>query len=222
MSQDVANVLSSGKTPARNEQEMANFNLADYETVEERIARFYKDNPDGRIVTENLTTLQDRQVLTWVVKATVYLNNKEQGNTLAKATGLAFEIDGIGMANKTSALENAETSAIGRALANAGYSGNKRTSREEMEKVARGVTPTTIGQDELYAIWKSVIAAKTVDELKAIWNANTANAQTEFQDDFGANTLAKAIAHKKEQLTKPADLEVQTKLAKPATKAVAK
>jgi hypothetical protein len=54
-----------------------------------------------------------------------------------KSTGLAFEIDGQGMANKTSALENAETSAIGRALANAGYSGNKRASREEMAKVAR-------------------------------------------------------------------------------------
>jgi hypothetical protein len=79
-----------------------------------------------------------------------------------------------------------------------------------------------VGQDELHAIWKSVIAAKTVDELKAIWDANTAYAQAEFQDDFGANTLAKAIAHKKEQLTRPADLEVQTKLSKPATKAVAK
>jgi hypothetical protein len=199
---------------------MANFNLEDYETVEQRIARFYKDNPDGRIVTENLTTLQDRQVLTWVVKATVYLNNKEQGSTLAKATGLAFEIDGIGMANKTSALENAETSAIGRALANAGYSGNKRTSREEMEKVARGVTPTAIGQDELYAIWQQVTKAKTVDELKAIWDANTDKANLEFQDDFGPNSLAKAIAFKKNQLLKPADLE--TKIAKPATKAVAK
>jgi len=79
-----------------------------------------------------------------------------------------------------------------------------------------------VDQDALYAIWKSITAAKSVEELKAIWDANTANAQVEFQDDFGPNTLAKAIAHKKEQLTKPADLEVQTKLAKPATKAVAK
>jgi hypothetical protein len=45
------------------------------------------------------------------------------------------------MANKTSALENAETSSTGRALANAGYSGNKRTTREEMAKVERDVTP---------------------------------------------------------------------------------
>lgn len=124
---------------------MAHFNLNDYETVEERIRRFYKDHPNGRIITENLTTLQDRQVSTWVVKALVYTDD----DLYPKATGLAFEVDGQGMANKTSALENAETSAIGRALANAGYSGNKRTSREEMEKVERGVTPKASAKDWL-------------------------------------------------------------------------
>lgn len=119
---------------------MAQFNLADYETVAERITRFYKDNPDGRIITVNLTTAQDRQISTWVVQAFVYLNLADQEKFAAKASGLAFEIDGAGMANKTSALENAETSAIGRALANAGYSGDKRATREEMSKVKRDVS----------------------------------------------------------------------------------
>ena len=126
---------------------MAQFNLNDYETVEERIRRFYKDNPDGRIITENQTTLQDRQVGTWVVYAAVYLTNDREA--LARATGLAFEVDGQGMANKTSALENAETSAIGRALANAGYSGNKRATREEMAKVARDKKPSATAKDWL-------------------------------------------------------------------------
>jgi hypothetical protein len=45
------------------------------------------------------------------------------------------------MAQKTAALETAETSAIGRCLANAGWSGSKRASRTEMEKAERGVTP---------------------------------------------------------------------------------
>ena len=51
-------------------------------------------------------------------------------------TGLAEEtIQGRGV-NATSALENCETSAIGRALANAGYATKgKRASREEMVKV---------------------------------------------------------------------------------------
>ena len=131
---------------------MAQFNLNDYETVEERIKRLYALHPDARIITKNLTTLQDRQVSTWVVRAEIWLPmpegvedkyglSKHVGAYL-KATGHAFEVDGVnGMANKTSALENCETSAIGRALANMNLSGNKRTSREEMEKVARDVTP---------------------------------------------------------------------------------
>lgn len=116
---------------------MPRFNLDDYETVEQRIKKWYDANPDGRIVTHNLTTPADRAVGTWVVSAEVYLSAGEQANNLPKATGLAFEVDGGAGANQASALENAETSAIGRALANAGFSGNKRASREEMEKVAR-------------------------------------------------------------------------------------
>ena len=121
---------------------MAHFNPAEYETVAERISRFYRDFPDGRIVTKNITQQHDRAVLTWVVQSWVYLSSEDQARGLPKATGLAFEIDGAGMANKTSALENAETSSIGRCLANAGYSGDKRVTREEMNKVNRGVTPS--------------------------------------------------------------------------------
>lgn len=120
---------------------MAQFNLNDYETVEERIKRFYSMAPDGRIITEDLTTPQDRSVLTWRVKTTIYLSGEDQELGLAKATGHAFEIDGQGGANRTSAWENAETSSIGRALANMGLSGNKRATREEMAKVERGETP---------------------------------------------------------------------------------
>ena len=119
---------------------MARFDLNSYETVESRIRRFLEEYPDGRIITHNLTTAADRSVSTWIVRAEVFLTAGDQAVALPKASGLAFEIDGGAGANQTSALENAETSAIGRALANAGFSGNKRASREEMEKVERGAT----------------------------------------------------------------------------------
>jgi len=145
---------------------MAAFNPADYETVAERIKRFYADWPEGRIITKNQTTKQDRLTSTWVVEAEIWLPiwklDQEAnmwvvqgGNTnpfYLKATGLAFEVDGQGMANKTSALENAETSAIGRALANAGYSGDKRASREEMQKTQRANTPKRDWMDEAEAL----------------------------------------------------------------------
>jgi hypothetical protein len=144
---------------------MNRFNLEDYETVEERIRKFYEANPDGRIITENKTTLEDRSVSTWVVFASIFLTAVDQANHLPKATGWAFEIDGGNGANKTAALENAETSAIGRALANAGFSGNKRTSREEIEKVERGVTPQPVRDWETEASKLS-----TIEELRELWN----------------------------------------------------
>jgi hypothetical protein len=126
---------------------MPQFNLNDYETVEQRIKRFYKDNPEGRIITDNITTVQDRQVGTWVTKSYIYLNAEDQEKNLPKATGLAFEVDSAKGPQATSALEVCETSSIGRALANANYSGNKRASREEMEKVARDARPKATAKD---------------------------------------------------------------------------
>jgi hypothetical protein len=122
---------------------MPRFDLSKYATVAERLQMVYAEYPDARMVTENLTTAADRSVSTWVVKATLYLTAGDQANNLAKATGHAFEIDGTAGANMTSALENAESSACGRSLALAGWSGDKTSlaSRTEMEKVERGVTP---------------------------------------------------------------------------------
>lgn len=140
---------------------MARFNLDDYETVEQRIRRFYDDNPDGRIVTQNETTADYRAEKMWVVRAAVFMNAADMELDCPKATGYAFEIDGAGMANQASALENCETSAIGRALANAGYSGNKRTSREEMEKVQRH----TVKRDWL----AEAEAMQDVDKLRLLW-----------------------------------------------------
>jgi len=122
---------------------MAKFDLSKYATVAERLQMVYAEYPDARMVTENLTTPQDRAVSTWVVKASLYLTAGDQANNLAKATGHAFEVDGTGGANQTSALENAESSACGRSMALAGWSGDKTSlaSRTEMEKVESGVTP---------------------------------------------------------------------------------
>jgi hypothetical protein len=67
------------------------------------------------------------------------------GDTVPTTTGYAEEVRGSSMVNKTSALENCETSAIGRALANYQFQGSKkRASLEEMVKVYRqGEQPQT-------------------------------------------------------------------------------
>lgn len=106
------------------------FNLEDYETVEERLVKFWKDYPDGQIHTKLLEHNSGR----FIVEAAIY---RTEADARPWTTGLAEEtIQGRGV-NATSALENCETSAIGRALANAGYATKgKRASRQEMVKVA--------------------------------------------------------------------------------------
>lgn len=105
------------------------FNLDDYETVEERLVKFWKEHPDGRIET----LLVDATLQRFIVKASVF---RTEADAQAWTTGYAEETVSTRGVNSTSALENCETSAIGRALANAGYvTKGKRPSREEMSKV---------------------------------------------------------------------------------------
>src|SRR5688500_11774440 len=110
------------------------WNMDDYEPVEERIRAFYSEHNTGRIVTELVDHNPDfTEVL---FKAFVYRNPEEQEPA---ATGYAHEVKGSSAVNRTSWIENCETSAIGRALANLGYGAKgKRPSREEMSKVSAG------------------------------------------------------------------------------------
>jgi hypothetical protein len=114
------------------------FNPADYAEVAERLPLFWKDCPLGRINTEIVTDDGTRIVM----KATLWA---DISHTVPTTTGYAEEVRGSSMVNKTSAIENCETSAIGRALANYQYQGSKkRASLEEMVKVYRqGEQPQT-------------------------------------------------------------------------------
>jgi hypothetical protein len=105
------------------------FNLDNYETVESRLEKWHEKYPDNRIETELIEATEKR----FVVFAKIF---KTEADAKPCATGLAFEIITEKGVNSTSALENCETSAIGRALANAGFAAKgKRASREEMAKV---------------------------------------------------------------------------------------
>jgi hypothetical protein len=160
---------------------MARFNLNDYDMVENRIARFLEDFPDGRIITREMTTDNDRAKGYWVVMAEIFTDHEDQHARCAKASGWAFEIEGTAGANATAALENCETSAIGRALANAGYSGNKRASQSEMKKVARADKPIPeefVNQiseassiDELTKLWDTAVNEGYAEDLRKVFGA---------------------------------------------------
>ena len=107
------------------------FNPALYTPVAERVTLFYQRFPTGRIVTQ----LRDRSEGVVTFLALVYRSTEE---TEPAATGWASEREGDGEVNAVACVENTETSAIGRALANLGFTASvERPSQEEMLKAAR-------------------------------------------------------------------------------------
>jgi hypothetical protein len=107
------------------------FDLSQYETVESRLEKFIEDFPDFRVDTR-MEKFEDGR---FIVRAAIY---RTFADDQPFSTGYAEEKISDRGVNATSALENCETSAIGRALANAGYAAKgKRASQSEMAKVAR-------------------------------------------------------------------------------------
>ena len=149
---------------------MPHFNLDDYETVESRIKRFYETYPDGRLITELVNEHDESVPRVFIVKSYAYLTDGDQAANLPKATGYAFEVDGGAGANKLAALENAETSSLGRCLANMGMSGNKRASREEMAKANR------VAEKQDWLLEASKL--DTVDKLRRLYIKAQGNGAT--------------------------------------------
>lgn len=112
--------------------------LENYVEVKDRLPLWLADYPEGRVVTAIVSIDMDATPAHVVMRCELY---RDAEVATPHAVGHAYEREigknGRGV-NLTSFLENCETSAIGRALANAGYQGNgKRPSREEMSKVTR-------------------------------------------------------------------------------------
>jgi len=146
---------------------MARFDLSKYVLVEDRITEFWAKYPQGKILTEvfhlDPPDTVKRMVL---VKASVWRNDTDMTPT---TTGWAKEREGTMGANLTAFLENAETSAIGRALANLGIATKLgRPSRQEMEAVDANLTEHETILDTI----KEMASAGSVElqkKVKARW-----------------------------------------------------
>jgi hypothetical protein len=150
---------------------MAQFNLDEYVTVNDRLEKFYEVFPDGSIQTEIISNENG----VCIFKAYAYRDQAD----LRPATGHAYEKEGSSFINKTSHIENCETSAVGRALAMLGFEIKKSiASREEVanaklqqeqgnkeeQKYVEDIRNSTIDAIKISALTKAVISYNISDE----------------------------------------------------------
>jgi hypothetical protein len=113
------------------------FDLSNYEDVDTRIHRFWEMNSGGRISTDIVYQgyTQEGQLKQVIVRARVW---KDKTSGKPDAVDFAEELLGSSPVNRASFIENAVTSAIGRALATLGMSKKgSRPSTSEMTKADR-------------------------------------------------------------------------------------
>jgi hypothetical protein len=169
--------------------------IEDYEPVASRLARFWEKHPEGRVITKLLTFEGDRVI----VQADIYVDREDDRPV---ATDFAEEIRGSNNVNKTSHVENACTSAIGRALADCDFASStdwtKRPSREEMSKVERMSGDTRITEPSNLASEKQQNMIRAV--CKSMGKVPPANLQGMTKREASAyiDTLKSAPAPQEE------------------------
>jgi len=165
--------------------------LNDYKTVQERIAKFYAKYPNGRIFTELVSDPSNWEQCRY--KAMLFVNLNE-GNPIS--TGHATEtIDNDkNFVNRTFHEENAESSAIGRALANAGFSARSFTPRNEKAFVKTKTTDSDGDHPVIQVIWdKARSVGVTAQLMKAYLIQEFGVPTSKALDDVQIAQLAEAF-----------------------------
>jgi len=168
----------------------------EYFTVAERIGKFREDFPAWTIETQ-IVSIDEKTV---VVQARI-LN--EEGRLIS--SGIAEEHRASSSINKTSALENCETSAVGRALAFFGLAGTEIASADEVANAIRQQNGSRKSQDN----------SGRVKEWIEQWTTEA----NKIADDGHREKLLKGIAaaaeHQDRNLAARIEKEIQEAIALP-------
>ena len=138
---------------------VVNIHGKDYKTVAKRVDEFRKDHADKLSI---ITSIIDRDEDTVVMKAEI---QDENGRVIA--TGFAEEKRTASQINRTSALENCETSAIGRALANFGLGGGEYASADEVANAIQQQNESKPARLDFDTIRSKLDELKTIAEVNA-------------------------------------------------------
>lgn len=140
----------------------------DYAEVPQRVKAFRQVHPLGSITTEIVSLVEG--VVT--MKTTI---TDGYGKTLA--TGYAYEKEGSTFINKTSFIENCETSSVGRALGFCGFGiDNSIASAEEVKNAQANQKPEKKGNFGVSAIMKSLYTTKELEQIMNHYNVQDISA----------------------------------------------
>ena len=144
----------------------------EYLTVAYRIKQFRVDHPDWQIHTDIVHMDDDRVV----VRAEIC-----DSASVTIATGHAEEKRSSSQINQTSALENCESSAVGRALAFAGYGGSEIASADEVQNAIYQQENKNPRVEKMTA---AVNACGSLEDLKVVWGAMNESDRKVMQSIF--------------------------------------
>ena len=148
-----------------------NIHGKEYKTVALRVNELRENFPDWGIITEIVEATEEIVIMKAIIK-------NEQDRIIG--TGFAEEKRASSQINRTSALENCETSAIGRALAACGFGGSEYASANEVENAIHQQQTNTVKIDpkQKKEFIEQVMAAlsagdeRYLRELWAEWDAD--------------------------------------------------
>jgi hypothetical protein len=138
--------------------------LKDYVSVNERLMKFREEYPDGIIHTEIIKWTDDGTI---VMKAVIYRNPEEFERGVYIAVGHAYEQEGSSYINNGNALENCETSAVGRALAFMGYEIKK--SIASWEEVANAKARQNAKKQAIQKTPKPATNQRLMKKIQKAW-----------------------------------------------------
>ena len=151
------------------------FKGKEYLTVAARHNHLLKFFPESKI-DEQLIYQDDKKVIT---KTTLYIGDAPY------STGHAEEKRDASFVNRTSALENAFTSSLGRCLASFGLHGTEFASAEELANALKDFDPRANNSIE-----KQIESQKTETKLNALYSKwETENERIKKVFDTKANTI---------------------------------
>jgi hypothetical protein len=157
---------------------VVNIRGKEYQTVALRVQKFRESHPDWELSTEIIKA--DDVVV--IMQARIY---NADGKCIS--TGHAEEFRTSSQINSTSALENAETSAIGRALAAAGWGGTEFASANEVQNAIHQQAPKKV---QINTFVKKIEESENVEQLKANFKEAFSAAQSDAAA-IAAITVAK-------------------------------